>query len=343
MQTMTLGELAERVGGYVEGDSGLQIHSATTLELAGEGDISFLANKKYVNELEATKASAVVVNAKVKSSASLLIADDAYFAFREIVVLLHGQREHKKVGVSSKASIAETAKIGKDCDIYDFVSISDNVKIGQRCVLYPGVFVGAETEIGDDCILYPNAVIYDRCIVGDRVIVQANATVGEDGYGFATYKGEHHKIPHIGRAILEDDVEIGSGCGIERGTLDDTVIGKGSKLGDMVTIGHGTKVGPHCLLVAQVGISGSTTLGHHCVAGGQVGITGHIKIGNGVMIGAQAGVTNDVEDGKMILGSPAIEASKAKRSFAVISQLPSMRSKLRTLEKQMAELEGEDK
>lgn len=343
MRTMTLGELAKHVGGHVEGDSSLQINSVTTLELAGEGDISFLANKKYVNELETTKASAVIINKKAKSSASLLIADDAYFAFREIVVLLHGQRKHKKVGVSSKASIAETAKIGKDCDIHDFVTISDNVKIGERCVLYPGVFVGAETEIGDDCILYPNVVIYDRCIVGSRVIIQANATVGEDGYGFATYKGKHHKIPHIGRAILEDDVEIGSGCGIERGTLDDTVIGEGSKLGDMVAIGHGTKIGPYCLLVAQVGISGSTTLGHHCVAGGQVGITGHIKIGNGVMIGAQAGVTNDVEDGKMILGSPAIEASNAKRSFAVISQLPSMRNKLRRLEKQMAKLEGEDK
>ena len=224
--------------------------------------------------------------------------------------------------------------MGRDCSIYDFVTISDNAKIGERCVLYPGVFVGPETEIGSDCILYPNAVIYDRCKIGDRVIIQANATVGEDGFGFATHKGEHHKIPHIGRVIIEDDVEIGSGCGIERGTLDDTVIGKGSKIGDLVAIGHGTKIGPYCLLVAQVGVAGSATLGHHCVAGGQAGIVGHIEIGNGVMIGAQAGVINDVPDGKIIVGSPAIDANKARRAYSLLERLPEMRQSIRKLEKQ---------
>lgn len=342
MQTMTLGQLAEHVGGRVEGDCNIQIKSATTLELAGEGDISFLANKKYANELQTTSASAVVVDKKAKSPASLLIVDDAYFAFREIVVLLHGHREHKKVGISSKASIAETADIGRNCDIFDFVTISDNVKIGDRCVLYPGVFIGPETQIGDDCILYPNAVVYDKCIIGDRVIIQANATVGEDGYGFATHKGRHYKIPHIGRVIIEDDAEIGSGCGIERGTLGDTIIGKGSKLGDMVAIGHGTKVGPYCLLVAQVGISGSASLGHHCVAGGQVGIAGHLSIGNGVMIGAQSGVPSDIKDGMVVLGTPAIEAGKAKRYWAVLPDLPTMRSDLRKLKKRLAELEKQE-
>ena len=334
MQVKTLGELAEYVGGKVCGDPKIKIRSAATLERAGEGDISFLANRKYANQLQTTKASAVVVAGQVKSPAALLIADDPYYAFTQIVILLHGHRRHKKTGVSGKASIAKTAVLGRDCSIYDFVTISDNAKIGERCVLYPGVFVGPETEIGSDCILYPNAVIYDRCKIGDRVIIQANATVGEDGFGFATHKGEHHKIPHIGRVIIEDDVEIGSGCGIERGTLDDTVIGKGSKIGDLVAIGHGTKIGPYCLLVAQVGVAGSATLGHHCVAGGQAGIVGHIEIGNGVMIGAQAGVINDVPDGKIIVGSPAIDANKARRAYSLLEHLPEMRQSIRKLEKQ---------
>jgi UDP-3-O-[3-hydroxymyristoyl] glucosamine N-acyltransferase len=335
----TLGELAKHVGGEVVGEPAIKIKAASTLEQAGEGDITFLANRKYVNMLETTGASAVVVGHKVKSSAALLIAQDPYFAFREIVVLLHGYRKHKKTGVSKKASIAPLAKIGRDCDIADFVTISDNVKIGDRCVLYPGVFVGEDTQIGDDCILYPNVVIYNNCVIGNRVIIQANATVGEDGYGFATHNGQHYKIPHIGRAVIEDDAEIGSGCGIERGTLDDTVIGKGAKLGDLVAIGHGTKVGPYCLLVAQVGISGSTTLGHHCVVGGQTGIAGHITIGNQVMIGAQAGVTKNIEDGAIILGAPAIDAGKAKRAYTLIAELPTMNKDIRKLQKKLEELE----
>ena len=339
----TLGELAQYVGGKVCGDPDIKIKSAATLELAGKGDISFLANSKYEKLLQTTQASAVVVAKEIKSSAALLIAEDPYYAFRQIVVLMYGHRKHKKTGISSKASVAKSAKTGDNCDIHDFVTISENAKIGSRCVLYPGVFIGEETEIGDDCILYPNVVIYDRCKVGSRVIIQANAVIGEDGFGFATHKGEHHKIPHIGRTIIEDDVEIGAGCGVERGTLDDTIIGKGSKIGDLVAIGHGTKVGPYCLLVAQVGVAGSTTIGHHCVAGGQVGIAGHIHIGNGVMIGAQAGVINNVPDGKIIFGSPAIDANKAKRAYSLIEYLPQMRQDIRRLKKQITDKQESQK
>ena len=337
MQNKTLAELAEHVGGKIIGDPNIEITAATTLDCAGPGDITFLSNIKYTNQVQTTKASAVITSEEAKSSAALLIADDPYFAFREIVVLLHGHRKHPQTGISKKASIAKTAKIGSDCQIADFVTISENASIGDRCVFYPGVFVGPETQIGDDCILYPNAVVYDKCKIGSRVIIQANATVGEDGYGFATHKGQHHKIPHVGSVILEDDVEIGSGCGIERGTLDDTIIGKGAKLGDLVAIGHGTKVGAGCLLVAQVGVAGSTTLGNYCVLGGQVGVAGHIKIGNQVRIAAQSGVGNDVEDGKEIFGSPAIDANKAKRAYLLIQHLPEMRKAIRKLEKSLME------
>jgi len=343
MQAKTLGQLAEHVGGTVFGDTNIEISSAATLGQAGSGAISFLSNVKYINQLETTKASAVIVNKKAKSSASLLIAEDPYFAFRQIVVLLYGQRKHKKTGLSEKASISSSAKIGKDCHIADFTTISDNVKIGDRCVIYPGVFVGEETVIGDDCILYANVVIYDRCTIGNRVSIHANATVGEDGFGYATHNYEHHKIPHIGTVIIEDDVEIGSGCGIERGTINETIIGKGSKLGDMVAIGHGTKVGPHCLFVAQVGISGSTTIGHHCVAGGQVGIAGHLNIGDGVMVGGQSGITNNIKDGEILLGTPAIDATRAKRSWMILPKLPQMRTDINKLKKRIAELEAEQK
>jgi len=335
----TLGELAEYVGGQVCGDPNIKIKSAATLETASAGDISFLSNPRYANLLKTTKAAAVVVAKETESSAALLITGDPYYAFRQIVVLLHGHRKHNKTGISSKASIAATALLGDSCSIYDFVTISDNVKIGSRCVLYPGVFVGPETEIGDDCILYPNVVVYDRCKIGSRVIIQANATIGEDGFGFATHKGEHHKIPHIGRTIIEDDVEIGAGCGIERGTLDDTIIGKGSKLGDLIAIGHGTKVGPYCLLVAQVGIAGSATLGHHCVVGGQAGIVGHIDVGNVVTIAARSAVINSVPDGQTLAGIPAIDANQARRVYSLIQYLPEMRKSIRRIEKRLANSE----
>ena len=334
-QVRTLEELARFVGGKVFGDGSVEISSAATMDKASEGAITFLANKKYENQLLTTKASAIIVDREAESNANLIICDDPYFAFREIVVLLYGHRKHKKTGVSEKACVAETAIIGKGCDIHNFATVCDGAKIGAGCVLYPGAFVGENTTVGDECILYPNAVIFDRCVVGNRVIIQANVTIGEDGFGFATHQGQHYKIPHIGRAIIEDDVEIGAGCGIERGTLDDTIIGKGTKIGDMVAIGHGTKIGAGCLIVPLVGIAGSVTVGNYCIFGGQSGTVGHIKIGNKVRVGAQSGVINDVADGKEILGSPAIDSDISRRAYALIGSLPEMRKRIKELEKKL--------
>lgn len=194
-------------------------------------------------------------------------------------------------------------------------------------------------QIGNDCIIYPNVTIYESCKIGNRVIINAGSTIGEDGFGFATYKGAHYKIPHIGSVIIEDDVEVGACCGIERGTLGDTVVGQGTKMGDLVAIGHGTRVGAHCLLVAQVGIAGSTTLGHHCVVGGQAGIAGHLNIGNVVTIAAQAGVINNIPDGQLVVGAPAIEANLGKRAYSLIQSLPQMRQEIHNIEKRLEELE----
>jgi UDP-3-O-[3-hydroxymyristoyl] glucosamine N-acyltransferase len=339
MPTKTLGELAQYVGGQVRGESNVEIKSAATLGRAGKGDISFLSNEKYEKQLLTTKASAVIVDKNASpASVPLLVAEDPYYAFMQIMVLLHGHRKHKKVGISPRAMISDSAKVGAGCHIHDFVTIADGAKVGDGCIIYPCVYIGENVQIGNDCILYPNAVIYEGCRLGNRVIINSNATIGEDGFGFASHNGVHHKIPQIGSVVIEDDVEIGSGCGIERGTLNDTIIGQGSKLGDLVAIGHGTKIGPHCLLVAQVGVAGSTSMGHHCIVGGQAGIVGHITIGNGVAIGAQAGVINNVSDGKVILGAPAIDANQGKRAYGMIQYLPEMRQALRDLQSQVERL-----
>jgi UDP-3-O-[3-hydroxymyristoyl] glucosamine N-acyltransferase len=339
MQERTLGELAEYVGGRVCGDPKVIIKSASTLGRADEGDISFLTNRKYEKQLRATKASAVIVGKETPAaSVPLLIADDPYYAFMQIMVLLHGHRKHKKTGVSSKASISDSAKIGMDCHIHDFVTIAEDARIKDGCIIYPGAYIGQGVQIGNDSIIYPNVTIYDGCKISNRVIINANTTVGEDGFSYATYKGIHHKIPQTGIVIIEDDVEIGAGCGIERGTLNDTVIGQGSKLGDMVTVGHGTRIGSHCLLVAQVGIAGSTNIGHHCTIGGQVGIVGHINIGNNVTIAAQAGVINNIPDNKVVLGAPAIDANMGRRAYSMIQYLPDMRQNIRELQSQIKQI-----
>jgi len=344
MQTRTLSELAEYVGGRVCGDPKIVIKSAATLGRAGEGEISFLANNKYEKQLRTTKASAVIVGKETaNTSVPLLVAEDPYYAFMQIMVLLHGHRQHKKVGISPRASISDSAKVGADCHIHDFVTIADDAKVGNGCIVYPCVHIGQGVQIGNDCIIYPNVSIYDNVQIGDRVIINANSAIGEDGFGYASHKGVHHKIPQTGIVVIEDDVEVGTCCAIERGTLGDTVISQGTKLGDLVTIGHGTKIGPHCLLVAQVGVAGSTTLGHHCVVGGQVGIVGHINIGNNVTVAAQAGVINNISDGKVVLGAPAIEATLGKRAYSMIQYLPAMRESIRNLQAQVEEIASSSK
>jgi len=339
IQERTLGDIADHVGGRVVGDPKIVIRAAATIERADEGDISFFVNRKYERQLQTTKASAIIVGQEMPSlPVAQVVAEDAYFAFQQVQVLLYGHRNHQKVGVSPRASIAATARIGANCHIHDFVTVADNAQIGDGCVVYPCTYVGEDVRIGSDSILYPSVTIYEGCRIGSRVIVNANSVVGADGFGFATHDGVHHKIPQVGGVIIEDDVEIGSGCSIERGALDDTVIGEGSKVGDLVAIGHGTRVGPYCLLVAQVGIAGSTTLGHHCVMGGQVGVVGHINIGDNVTIGAQAGVINSIADGETVLGAPVIDAGQARRAYTMLQYLPQMRQDIRTLQNRLKKM-----
>ena len=198
MQTKNLAELAEYIGGRVFGDPNVVIKSASTLGRAEKGDISFLANRRYAKQLGTTRASAVIVGKEIpNTNVPLLIADDPYYAFMQVMVLLHGHRKHKKVGISAHASIADTAKVGVDCDIHSFATIADDAKVGDGCTIYPGAYVGQGVQIGNDTILYANVTIYDDCKIGSRVIINANSSIGEDGFGYASHNGEHHKIPQI--------------------------------------------------------------------------------------------------------------------------------------------------
>lgn len=340
MNERTLEELAKFVGGHVQGDPGLRIAAAAGLAQACAGQISFLANPRYAKLLATTKASAVVVAEQARCPAAQIIVENPYYAFTRIVVLLHGYRRHKLSGISLRCSIDPTATVGEETHIHDYVTVSEKARVGRRCVIYPGVFIGAGAQIGDDCILYANVVVYDGVRIGERVIVQGNSTIGGDGFGFATHKGVHHKIPHLGRVVLEDDVAVGSGCSVQSGVVADTVVGRGTKMGDLVVIGHGVRVGPGCLIVTQTGIAGSTTLGKYCVLAGQVGIAGHLQIGDQVTVAAQAGVAGDLEDGAKVFGTPAFDMNLALRAYSLIKSLPAFRKLLKDLERRIAELEG---
>ncbi|AQQ69812.1 UDP-3-O-acylglucosamine N-acyltransferase [Limihaloglobus sulfuriphilus] len=339
MTETTLKEIAAHINGRIIGDENIVINTVSPLDTAGQGSISFLANIKYNKYMKTTEASAVLANKELETSAeAIVLCDDPYYSFCRIVELMYGHRQHHKPGISPNASIADTSQIGDDCCVYDYAVIAENVKIGSGCMIYPGVYIGEGTVMGDNCIAYPNSVIFEDCVIGNKVIIQANATIGQDGFGFATHEGVHHKIPHIKRVILEDDVEIGSNAAIERGSLRDTVIGAGAKIGDSVTIGHGARIGRGCLLVPQVGVAGTAELGQYCVIGGQAAIVGHIKVGDMVMAAGQAAITNDVEAGKQVAGSPAIDAGKARRAYTLIQTLPEMKLEIKRLSKELEEL-----
>ncbi len=332
MNEMTLRELAQKLGGELTGDPARVVRGVAPLETAQPDEISFLANAKYERHMAASRAAAVLVSADYAGPGdSLIRCKDPYFAFRNAMVAFYGFRQPTFEGIDPRASIDPSARVAEGVRIGPNVTVSARVEIGPGCVLYPGVFVGPDSRIGRDCTLYPNVCLYDRTVLGDRVTVHANSSVGQDGFGYATHQGAHHKIPQAGWVELEDDVEIGACCSIDRATMGPTVIGAGTKFSNLVAIGHGTKLGKHCLMVAQSGIAGSTMVGNYCVFAGQAGVVGHIRIGDMARIGAQAGVTNDIPPGLEVLGSPAIPLADARRAMISASRLPTLRAAVRTL------------
>jgi UDP-3-O-[3-hydroxymyristoyl] glucosamine N-acyltransferase len=322
---LTLAQLAEQIDAEVVGDGKIPISAVATLEEATFSQVSFLSNPVYAKLLQTTKAGAVIVNRKTEAEhLNLLRAADPYLAYKKAVVALHGYRQHPHLGIHLRATVEPTASIG------------------EASVLYPGVYVGANAKIGRDCVLYPNVVIYDNCILGDRVIVHAGASIGHDGFGFATSKGIHHKIPQVGNVVVEDDVEIGASAMIARAAIGSTLIAKGTKIDALVAVGHGVKVGEHCLLVSQTGIAGSTTIGHHVTLGGQVGVAGHLTIGDNVTVAAQGGIIADVPDKSVLIGSPAMPYTYGRRVYLLFTKLPELLERIQQLEEKLAEMTAKE-
>lgn len=321
MPAVSVGEIVDFVAGEFTGERDHKITSVAPLASAGKDQLSFLSNRKYAAELAATNAGAVLVPKNIEGCDSRWIrVDDPYFAFAKIMTRWFANRPIP-TGISAKAVVAGSAKLGSNVSLGHFAVIGEQVVIGNNVTIFQGVSVEAGSVIGDDCIIYPNVVIYDGCRVGNRCIIHSGVVIGSDGYGFATQGGEHHKIPQIGIVRIEDDVEIGAGTTIDRAALGETVIGEGTKIDNLVQIGHNVKVGKHCLLVSQVGIAGSTELGDHVAVAGQSGFSGHLKIGNRVQVAAKSAVLDDVPDDTKVMGSPAVPFTEFARRQAALKKL----------------------
>ena len=338
-----LKDLAKKLEGELSGDGEILITGISGIREAKEGNITFISHQKYKPELENTKASAVIATREFKDlNKNFIFVDNPYFAFSKILKYFH-EKEYKPRGIDPKAVVGNNAAIGKDVSIYPLAVIGDNVKIGDRVVIYSGVYIGDNSVIGDDSLIYPNVTVREDVIIGKRVILHSGVVIGSDGFGYATDKGKHHKIPQIGSVVIEDDVELGANVTVDRATLGKTIIKRGTKIDNLVQIAHNVMVGEDSIIVAQAGVSGSSEIGKHCVIGGQVGFVDHIKIGDNVMIGAQSGVMSDVAPNQIILGSPAIPHKDWLRAQAVYQKLPEMRKKIADLEKRLSELEMKTK
>ena len=344
MAEMKLSRLAELVGGQLVGDGQKVVRGVASLEAAEADQVAFLANQRYEKFVATTHAAAVIVandfDGAAGPGAALIRCSDPYFSYRQAMVAFYGFRKHPFSGIDKRSNIDSSAKLAINVSIAAFATVCAGTRIGEGSVVYPGVFVGPRCRIGRDCILYPNVTLYDGTVLGDRVTVHAGSSIGHDGFGYATHKGDdgvvrHEKIPQAGWVELEDDVEIGAGCTIDRATMGATVIGAGTKFSNLIAIGHGTRMGKHGLMVAQSGIAGSVQVGNYCIFAGQSGVVGHIKIGDGVQVAAQAGVTEDVPPGQQVGGSPAEPLAQARRVWMSIRRLPQMRTAVQKLTREM--------
>ena len=334
----TATEVAAFLNGEVVGNGDIKVSNVSKIEEGKPGTLAFLANVKYENYIYETQASVVLVNksfAPQKNiSATLIKVDDAYKAFASLLELYMLSKSSLKIGVEQPSFIHESARTGKDIYVGSFAYISKNAKIGDNVKIYPHVFIGDNVSVGDNCILYSGVKIYDDCIVGNRCILHSNCVIGADGFGFAPQEnGTYKKIPHVGNAILEDDVEIGANTTIDSGTMGSTIIRKGVKIDNLVQIAHNCDVGENTVIAAQAGMAGTTKVGENCKLGGQVGLAGHLTIGNNVQIGAQSGVANSVKDNEILLMTPAFNIKDAIKTAVILKNLPQLREKIMQLQK----------
>ena len=335
----TLQEIAHYLGGTVSGDGEILIGGLATLDDAGEGQLTFLANPKYAAKVATTKASAVLLpEGGNPQGRNAIFHANPYLAFAKLLTLFY-TAPAAPLGVMPGAFVADGVKIGADVSVHPGASIGAGVVLGDRVTLHPGVVLYPGVTLGDDVTLHANVSVRERCRIGNRVTVHDGTVIGCDGFGYAPDGKSWYKIPQIGIVVIEDDVEIGSNSVIDRAALEVTRIRRGTKIDNLVQIAHNCVIGEDCMIVSQVGISGSTQLGNHVIMGGQVGVAGHLKIGDNVMVAAKSGVPGDIAANQMVGGIPAIPHREWLKSANLVPRLPEFRKTVISLEKRVVELE----
>jgi len=339
---MTLQEIAAHLKGQLCGPPALEISGLAKIEEAQNGQITFLSNKKYIKYLASTRASAILVDHSTGDVPLPCIkVDNAYIGFVMLLHLFDPGRSQLFQGISPLAVIHSSAKLAEHVHIGPHVYVGPQVQIAQNTTIYPGAVLLENVRIGEGCLIYPNVSIRENCVIGNRVILHNGVVIGSDGFGFAPKQNEYVKIPQIGGVIIEDDVEIGANTTIDRATLGNTIIKRGSKLDNLIQIAHNVVVGENTVMAAQSGIAGSTEIGNHVTIAGQVGITGHIQIGDDVIIGAQSGISNDVPTKTVMFGTPAVPLMQRKRIDVSLRHLPEAMKKIQALEKEIKHLKEE--
>ena len=331
---LTAREIAGFTGATLSGNAEEKVTGVAGIREAQPGDLTFVGSPKYLSAVKTTRASVIIVarNAAVESDRTLLRVDDPVAAFSRVVQQIMPPPVRVPPGIDKLASISPSARLGKDVAVQPFAVIEAGVVVGDRAVIGAGCYVGTESRIGNDCVLYPRVTLRERTSVGDRVILHSGVVLGADGFGYETVDGKHRKIPQLGSVEIGDDVEIGANTTIDRARFGKTRIGRGTKIDNLVQIGHNCVIGEHCVICGLVGMAGSTIIGDYVTVAGQVGIAGHLTIGDKAIIMAQAGVTKDVPAGSFMLGAPAVPHTKFKRTNAAFQRLPEIAAKVRELE-----------
>ena len=335
---MILRELASRLGCGLRGDGGVEISRVAGIEEAGPGDVTFVANPRYAPLLASTRASAVIVTPELETPLPSLLSENPYLAFARAVTLLHPQ-PRPVPGIHPTAQVDPTASLGEGVHMGAFSVVGPRTRVGARTSLHPLVVLYADVEVGDDCVLHSGVHVREGCRLGHRVVVQNGAVIGSDGFGFAKDEaGGYQKIPQVGIVVLEDDVEIGALTAVDRASLKETRIGRGTKIDNLVQIGHSVRVGSDTVLAGQVGIAGSTKIGSQVTLAGQVGVAGHLTVGDGAIATAQTGIPGDVPPGAFVSGYPAIDNRAWLKSSAVFAKLPELQKRVRKLEQTLQDL-----
>lgn len=336
---MKLKEIAALLNGEIIGNPDIEITGVSGIKEANEGDITFVSSAKYIKDLSGTRASCVIVKEPIADiEIAQLRVSNPYLVFAKLLKHFY-VKQKAPIGISKDAIVSDKTEIGTDVSIFPFAFLSDGVSIGDRTVIYPYVFIGENTTIGEQCIIYPNVTLRENVKIGNRVIIHSGSVIGSDGFGYVFGEGRHYKIPQVGGVIIEDDVEIGSNVSVDRATLGNTVIGKGTKIDNLVQIAHNVKIGENSIIVAQVGIGGSSEIGNFVYLAGQVGVADHVKIDSETMIGAQSGIMGHVTKG-VYSGTPAIPHRDWLKAQALFAKLPELYKRIKELEEKIKKLEG---